>query len=450
MRITKVVVKDLFGIFNHEIPLNIDNHITLIHGPNGVGKTVILSMLDAFFKSRYHKLSSIPFSEFLIYFEDKSCLRLNKLLESGCDDENDNNEIIKLIIALYENGSEKDSYIVPFITRQNIDFPLGIIENEISGLERVGRDTWFYLPTREKLSLDDVLYRFQDRLPFGKSNQIKKNEPIWLSEIIDSIHIGFIETERLLNYSYSHRLKKHDGRASLVPAVINYSEELVSAIQTILADYGSLSQSLDRSFPTRLVKNDISPDLTIDELKIKWNELEEKRSKLMAAGLLDQEEDIDFPELQSMDKSNINVLSVYVGDVQEKLQVFDELTDKIDLLVSIIKNKFQYKEMSISKKEGFVFKTSDGNILSPTNLSSGEQHELVLLYELLFKVSPNSLLLIDEPELSLDVTWQQQFLKDLQKITKLSAFDALIATHSPQIIHDRWDLTVELKGPLND
>lgn len=450
MRITKVVVKDLFGIFNHEIPLNIDNHITLIHGPNGVGKTVILSMLDAFFKSRYHKLSSIPFSEFLIYFEDKSCLRLNKLLESGCDDENDNNEIIKLIIALYENGSEKDSYIVPFITRQNIDFPLGIIENEISGLERVGRDTWFYLPTREKLSLDDVLYRFQDRLPFGKSNQIKKNEPIWLSEIIDSIHIGFIETERLLNYSYSHRLKKHDGRASLVPAVINYSEELVSAIQTILADYGSLSQSLDRSFPTRLVKNDISPDLTIDELKIKWNELEEKRSKLMAAGLLDQEEDIDFPELQSMDKSNINVLSVYVGDVQEKLQVFDELTDKIDLLVNIIKNKFQYKEMSISKKEGFVFKTSDGNILSPTNLSSGEQHELVLLYELLFKVSPNSLLLIDEPELSLDVTWQQQFLKDLQKITKLSAFDALIATHSPQIIHDRWDLTVELKGPLND
>ena len=450
MRITKVVVKDLFGIFNHEIPLNIDNHITLIHGPNGVGKTVILSMLDAFFKSRYHKLSSIPFSEFLIYFEDKSCLRLNKLLESGCDDENDNNEIIKLIIALYENGSEKDSYIVPFITRQNIDFPLGIIENEISGLERVGRDTWFYLPTREKLSLDDVLYRFQDRLPFGKSNQIKKNEPIWLSEIIDSIHIGFIETERLLNYSYSYRLKKHDGRASLVPAVINYSEELVSAIQTILADYGSLSQSLDRSFPTRLVKNDISPDLTIDELKIKWNELEEKRSKLMAAGLLDQEEDIDFPELQSMDKSNINVLSVYVGDVQEKLQVFDELTDKIDLLVNIIKNKFQYKEMSISKKEGFVFKTSDGNILSPTNLSSGEQHELVLLYELLFKVSPNSLLLIDEPELSLDVTWQQQFLKDLQKITKLSAFDALIATHSPQIIHDRWDLTVELKGPLND
>ena len=29
-------------------------------------------------------------------------------------------------------------------------------------------------------------------------------------------------------------------------------------------------------------------------------------------------------------------------------------------------------------------------------------------------------------------------------MTRLSSFDVLIATHSPQIISDRWDLTVEL------
>ncbi|MEC4851793.1 MAG: AAA family ATPase, partial [Jaaginema sp. PMC 1079.18] len=84
--------------------------------------------------------------------------------------------------------------------------------------------------------------------------------------------------------------------------------------------------------------------------------------------------------------------------------------------------------------------------LLPTELSSGEQHELVLLYELLFKVEPNSLVLIDEPELSLHVGWQVQFLKDLQEIVKLANLDILMATHSPDIIQDRWDLTVELKG----
>jgi predicted ATP-binding protein involved in virulence len=109
--------------------------------------------------------------------------------------------------------------------------------------------------------------------------------------------------------------------------------------------------------------------------------------------------------------------------------------------------------MNFNKEKGFVLKTlyhpaiANGKSLSPTDLSSGEQHELVLLYELLFKVQPNSLVLIDEPELSLHVGWQSQFLQDLQEITKLADLDILMATHSPDIIQDRWDLTVELKGP---
>jgi hypothetical protein len=38
--------------------------------------------------------------------------------------------------------------------------------------------------------------------------------------------------------------------------------------------------------------------------------------------------------------------------------------------------------------------------------------------ELLFRVTPGSLILIDEPELSLHVVWQEQFLKDVQQITQ--------------------------------
>jgi predicted ATP-binding protein involved in virulence len=69
------------------------------------------------------------------------------------------------------------------------------------------------------------------------------------------------------------------------------------------------------------------------------------------------------------------------------------------------------------------------------------------LYELLFKVQPDTLVLIDEPEISLHIAWQQEFLNDLARITALSDFDVIIATHSPDIVSDRWDLTVELKGP---
>ena len=162
---------------------------------------------------------------------------------------------------------------------------------------------------------------------------------------------------------------------------------------------------------------------------------------------MEKEKEIDFKDLQKIDKSNTNVLSVYIKDVKQKLSVFDELTEKIDLLIKIINNRFLHKKLSINKTDGFIFKTTEGKIIPPTSLSSGEQHELVLLYEMLFKVKPNSLILIDEPEISLHVAWQQEFLKDLQEITRLVGFDVLIATHSPQIINDRWDLTVELKGP---
>ncbi|ESZ11562.1 hypothetical protein X737_29425 [Mesorhizobium sp. L48C026A00] len=63
---------------------------------------------------------------------------------------------------------------------------------------------------------------------------------------------------------------------------------------------------------------------------------------------------------------------------------------------------------------------------------------------MLFEIRRNSLILIDEPELSLHVAWQKKFIGDLLSIIELNKFDVLLATHSPQLI-GRWnDLVVEL------
>ena len=45
-RIRQVSVTNLFGLFNHTIPLKMDDHITIIHGPNGFGKTMVLKLLN--------------------------------------------------------------------------------------------------------------------------------------------------------------------------------------------------------------------------------------------------------------------------------------------------------------------------------------------------------------------------------------------------------------------
>jgi predicted ATP-binding protein involved in virulence len=377
-----------------------DDRITVIHGPNGFGKTAMLRILNAFFNSRYSELRTIPFSKFCVEFDNGS-----------------NVEIIKN----YDDSDKVNSNIVFNFYYLNLD------------------------------DIDDDLKSFSYSLPL---KGISQEEPNWLEKLKKNIHIRLIQSQRLLKLPlvYSKSDKK---RFPTLSTVSEYSYELATLMQDKFKEYGTISQSLDRSFPIRVVKQQLSSDITDEQLRNQLNELEETRSRLIEVGLLEQDEDSEFQiQLQDIDESTKNTLSVYVEDVEKKLNVFNEIATKINLLKKIINNKFSYKEINFSKEKGFIFTTlydsslSDSKILSPTDLSSGEQHELVLLYELLFKVEPNSLVLIDEPELSLHVGWQVQFLKDLQEITKLADLDILIATHSPDIIQDRWDLTVELKGPV--
>jgi predicted ATP-binding protein involved in virulence len=131
-------------------------------------------------------------------------------------------------------------------------------------------------------------------------------------------------------------------------------------------------------------------------------------------------------------------------DSEEKLAVFDDLLERIELFQGIIGANFLHKTFKVDQGAGFLLYSTKGDQLSPIDLSSGEQHELVLMYELLFGVPTNSLILIDEPELSLHISWQHKFLDDLARISQVANLDFLIATHSPQIVHTRWHLTVAL------
>jgi len=323
---------------------------------------------------------------------------------------------------------------------------MSIIEREIPGLERIGPTSWLFAQTDEILSIEDVIDRFQDDLPILRRET--EPEPDWFAEILGSLSVHFIEAQRLLTLAKTRRIREYPFDFPMVPAVKKYSEDLVKLIQAKLSDYANLSQSLDRSFPLRLVTATAGRYSDNEELRDELEKLEQEITRLEEAGVLDKGQS-DLGQLLKInfDPDKIQVLSVYINDVKQKLKVLNDLANKIDLLLKIINARFLYKKMTISKKDGFSFTGSNDKEIPLENLSSGEQHELVLFYELLFKVDQNSLVLLDEPELSLHIVWQQQFLSDLEEITKLSGFDILLATHSPQVIYDRWDLTVELMGP---
>ncbi len=265
-----------------------------------------------------------------------------------------------------------------------------------------------------------------------------------LRQITDIMPIYMIGADRLWTEKTNYENKAN----SFYPTVLEYSKELGNMMRQSLAKSNYSAQELDRSFPYRLLEisqNDTAPELTEDKLYHELEELEKKRTILECAGLFHNINVVDLKQISKIDKSLIKVLQIYIDDSYKKLGIFEELSGKINLLIDIINKRFTHKKMEVDMNKGFIFKVPTGEELTADKLSSGEQNELILLFRLLFKSPQHAIILIDEPEISLHIAWQQSFLEDMEAVAKLINLKLIIATHSPDIINGRWDLTIGLE-----
>lgn len=463
-RIRQISIKNLFGIFHHDIMLNMDERVTIIHSPNGFGKTAILKLLNELFTQGTSVIRTTPFDEFHVYFEDQGHFWIEKKIGEVnlLDDNGKSVERIRRPQVMFHFSDsegkpvfewelpEREVLVRHFQPHFQI-LQQSLFERQVEDrqpIEEAYEESLRYLLTAEESAL---LAQEKKWATVQAKVGVHGEEQSWFQEIRDSVPIRFIETQRLLNATAETRNQRTVRRPALLPAVTLYSEELSKTITARLADSSTLTQSLDRTFPSRLV--DLATrqsDISESELRKKLAELEMKRKSLVAVGLADQNANDAILAANRIDANTKAVLSLYIEDTQQKLAIFNDIVPQIELLTQIINKRFLYKEMSISRKDGFVFTTPKGTRLALETLSSGEQHELILFYELLFKASPGSLIMIDEPEISLHVMWQEQFLQDVQDITRLADVDVLIATHSPDIIDGHRDLVVELEGPEDE
>ena len=389
LRIRQIRIDGLFGLYNHCINLNLKERVTILHGPNGVGKTITLKMIENLFEKLVEALGGtnnifwkIPFNLFFVEFTDGSSIKL-LATEKG------NQEFDFKLIT--NDGSQHNT----ILTKQGSDFTFDY-------------DLWF---TENNLKTHFIGV---DRLNSAHS---KKHKPI-----------GLIAT-------------KQNGISS---TITNYSKDLVEIIESTLASYARESQVLDQSFPQRLM---LASSTDGTNIKSRLSSLDRQRLELQEIGLLDQVDTpfFDSANLDELISKEKKVMILYVEDTERKLAVFEGFARRIKLLLNNINTKFKNKHLRIDREKGFIVISDSGQILDLDLLSSGEQHEIVLFYDLLFRIKPNTLVLIDEPELSLHVSWQDHFLPDLLKIVEIAHFDVLIATHSPYIVGDYIDLMVALE-----
>ena len=441
MRITTISVKGLFDRFDHDIILNTEERITIIFGPNGFGKTMILRILNNLFNSSLRSLNKMPFKEIQITFDTGAALNVRRI---------QNEESLHLTYASSEQPAT--TYVPdPQNVPHELPFPLAIVDDVIPSLVRIGQSEWRDLHTGDILGIEDVLENHGDSLPFDSEQPPHRPAiPSWLKELRDSMPVRFIDTERLTDfaaYNRAQRRRRSFSRTLPERTIRRYSEDLARMVQSTLTDYATLSQSLDQSFPARLVVEPTTQPPSIDELTDILESVETRRIQIVDAGLLVQEpESLSVPNVGTMDETRRSVLAVYAQDATQKLEVFNDLYGRVSTFMNIANSRLLYKRVSVGR-DGLTVENPDGSEVELEMLSSGEQHEIVLLFDLLFGTTQNSLILVDEPELSLHVAWQRAMLTDLQAMASLSEFNAILATHSPQIIGDRWDIAIELQGP---
>lgn len=128
-----------------------------------------------------------------------------------------------------------------------------------------------------------------------------------------------------------------------------------------------------------------------------------------------------------------------------------ELSENINLFTTMIgKFAFSDKSMKIDPVFGFRFKHAvTGEFIPLKSLSSGEKHILIQVYNLIFKTPSGAVALVDEPEISLHPAWTAQYVTNIQEIQKYKSsqnrpFQVILATHSPILIGQRWNMTIDL------
>ena len=165
---------------------------------------------------------------------------------------------------------------------------------------------------------------------------------------------------------------------------------------------------------------------------------------------------IQIARMHTSESENIFEISKKTISTSQFLQATNDVVT-LFRLKSIFEKEFG-KEL-VFDDGGIFFKIGGGKDNNELNqLSSGEKQILLIYMSILTKInrgSFESVVMIDEPELSLHISWQRSFVDNLKELLvdqRIHGDDIdggypvklIMATHSPAILADHFDSSYEL------
>lgn len=454
MKINRFKGVNVNGYLNFDIPFYKD--LTFITGINGTGKTSALNSIAALLLPRLEYLAGEYFEEISIEIEHEE--KATNLVATKVGSETQlscslfPNE--KLIIPEYEALEtlplhraleiESDFYkeiiarnsthpVMEFITSLPTPMYLGLDRRSLSMDHDVARYARLrsHRPTKKRnifgrslgQSLDEALYFAQEQ--FRRNNMLearlerKFRENLVLT-LIDFPPISF--SGKLEDPSKKELDKIEMARKNLqrLPELLGVSNEIIAKNVDPMFDF------LDKKITT------------INKPTV------EKESK--ERGLSERIEALIDWSYNKTHITKINRLSEIVSDYNtERGRVFKKTNEFLDTVNSFIVDS--EKTLIFSSLGQLKFRLHDDEKERDIRtLSSGEIQLIVILTHLYFnpEVDKANVFIIDEPELSLHVQWQEKFVDGIMTASTTTQF--ILATHSPSIILDKTSSCIEISA----
>lgn len=417
MKIEAFKILGLFHTFNYDFKVDSMDSIFLITGPNGYGKTTILNILYALSRKDLFYLYELPFELLEVQFDggvrivinsvnanirrtQDTARQQNRTLSFKWLQNNDEISELKLDQKLYNKAisryrEEEDRH--PFY---RVDAPISLSEYFVAQPQRL-----------------DYLYKGQDKAQ------------MFLMQL-SSLNISMLPSNRIT--------KERDAFGHNVDSIDAVSSRLADLLNSTYVKYlEDVNRSNSSVYDKLLIQRKAAKR---EEYELKASTLTPKLLQLNRWGLTAEK------EVRSFDSDHAEVLSVYIEELENNIALYDKIYSKLLLFSELLSAKmFTNKRIGFSPKNGIsAISTVDDAPLPLTKLSSGEQHEIIMLYRSIFTASENSILIIDEPENSLHVAWQNMYVSDIVRICEQLNIQCIIATHSPHIIGGRYEECFDL------
>lgn len=438
MILSNLIVKKLYGSYDYDVNFNED--VTLLYGTNGCGKTTILNFITAIITGTLYNLFSYKFENISLTYYDET----NKKNKYNITISKKNEDVLEV------DFNEQPTIITKLQLSEEPRRRASSIEvlyfEEYPVLNDIRREfNYVYLALNRAISLSDKDNYFPRRRYF-----LVEEEEIIEPEKVDS-EIRYIENliaKRYMTATSQTNTINNEFRNAILKSALDVNVQ--TDLGKFMSDFNIKNFKKNEIIKIRDSYVKILSDLNLvsEDEKKQYNIFFQNYStKIKSTGSPIKLEEMFnlFIEYNEMKKIQ-NIVDIAADTEKQKAIIMKPIELFLTIVNEFISSSDSNKRIGININGRVYFATGENEQnLSVQFLSSGERQLLIFFANLIFGVKDTSsgIFVVDEPELSLHLSWQKVFVKKALEINNNVQF--IFATHAPEIIGKYRDKAENLR-----